>query len=173
MKNYLVCIYLFSAFSCYTMVKAQSHFTVEGNIKIITMDTLQANGHLVIRQGDGTLALTPSSAAEAVESPNFLLLSSGFEHYGQGYQIGMYYKHRNRVYLDGLIRKSSGNISLNDTLFVLPPEYSPAIDKDAYGIQRQELVHLKIHSNGVVRVSSVPAASDDWVSIDGLNFYLP
>jgi len=137
------------------------------------MDTVQSNGYLVARQADGTLALVRSSAAEEVESPKFLDLAPGFEHYGQGYQIGMYYKHKNRVYLEGLIKKSAGTIVLGDTLFNLPIPYRPMVDTDIYGKQRGEIIHLKVHQNGDVLVQSSPVAIIDWVSIDGLHFFVP
>jgi hypothetical protein len=146
---------------------------IEGQVRVEIMDTLQENGHLIVRQGDKTLALSPSADVKAVESPSFLLLAPGFEFYGHGYQIGMLYKHKNRVYVGGLIRKSSGNIALNDVLFTLPPGYRSTVEIDIYGMQKQEVVHLKVQTDGLVRVASEPAANIDWVSIDGLNFYVP
>lgn len=156
-----------------TWLLAQNHLDIDGGVKIHRMDTVESNGYLVARQSDGTLALVPSSAAEEVESPKFLNLAPGFEYSGQGYQIGMFYKHKNRVYLDGLIKKSQGTIVLGDTLFQLPLPYRPAVDTDIYGKQRDEIIHLRLQKNGVVFVKSSPVAIINWVAIDGLNFFIP
>lgn len=173
MHNYLFSAFLFCNFSCLSMMYGQDLMHIEGQVRIEIMDTVQENGHLIVRQGDMTLALSSSPAVKAVQSPVFLPLAPGFEFYGQGYEIGMVYEHKGRVYLGGLLRKSSGTIGLNDVLFTLPPGYRPAQETDIYGMQKQEVVHLKIQADGLVRVASDPVANTDWVSIDGLNFYIP
>ena len=101
------------------------------------------------------------NSVEPWQSPTLL---SGWQNYGNGYNVVGYYKDRDRVYLKGLIR----NGAVNNVCFILPPGYRPSARELLSTIADSRTARVDIDSAGNVLIW-IPS-SPGWVSLDGLSF---
>ncbi|MBW1294133.1 hypothetical protein [Aquimarina litoralis] len=108
---------------------------------------------------------------EAVSSPTF---SSGWENYsvahGTGFEDARYYVDNGRVYLGGLIRKTSG-INAGEIMLTLPLGYRPLKQRIFTVSTEAGIVRIDVAANGTV-IYNAPAynGGQNWVSLDGISF---
>ena len=154
---------------------AQGDLEVDGKIKVGHLDTISSTSYVVTRNANGNLALIENSEIHPVENAHELPLTSNYLHYGVGYQAGMFYRHDERVFMDGLLRKQTGVVENGDVLCVLPPNYRPLMRTIAFGRQGHHAVRINIEPNGNVVIISgalTGSAAIDWIGIDNISFTL-
>ena len=125
--NHLFLISLFILVST-PIVLSQTQFEVEGEVKLGKADTLSSFDHIVVRKADGVLGVTPVNNLTNIEAPKGLPYIAGWRDYNRGFQNGTYYKHQERVYLDGTILQGGLPDTFyteSDTLCRLPIGYRP------------------------------------------------
>lgn len=156
-------------------------FRPEGNFSILEGQSVSGFWALeliddVPDYDDGTLNTWSISIENTnSSSQNYGLSSisylSNWEDYGLGYLPGNFYKLNNRVYLDGLTRKTGSALAADDIIFVLPAEYRPKGRVILHANQSAAAIRVDIFPNGnVVLVYVDPSAVGDWVNLSGMNF---
>ena len=99
-------------------VCAQTDIIIEGQLELQNQNHAVLPDHVLVRKPDSTVALAPVPN-NLIPEPAEIILSEGIENYGAGYQPAIIYKHNNRVYLNGLIRKASGSFEQDDVICIL------------------------------------------------------
>ncbi len=156
-----------------SQLRAQGDMEVDGKLKVMSMDTLTSSSHVVVKKTDGTLALASSNLTNEVEEPIALPLDPDFSNYGLGYQSPFYYKHEERVYLQGLLRKKAGFVENTDVLATLPVGCRPDSRIMVFGQQGNASVRLNIEPDGeiwVVEGALTGANASTWISVSGISF---
>ncbi|CAL2080506.1 hypothetical protein [Tenacibaculum sp. 190524A05c] len=108
---------------------------------------------------------------EAVSSPTF---GSGWQNYsvihGNGFEDARYYVDNGRVYLGGLIRKTSV-ITSGEVMITLPVGYRPQKQRIFTVSTEAGIVRIDVAANGNV-VFNGPShnGGQNWVSLDGVSF---
>ena len=108
---------------------------------------------------------------ETVSSPTF---GTGWQNYsvahGSGFEDARYYVDNGRVYLGGLIRKTSG-ITTGDIMITLPIGYRPQKQRIFTVSTEAGIVRIDVAANGNV-VFNGPSynGGQNWVSLDGISF---
>ena len=171
MKSFPIVLYLFFLLSLNS--SAQINLEIEGNAQIRTMEEDNCSPNLLIHQADGSLAIrdiktwSPSS----VETEKTLPYTANWEDYGSSFKPGTYYYHEGRVYLDGLVRKTSGGPPANgDIICTLPLGYRPPNRIVTRGLQNEKSPRLDVFPNGDVYISAGLDNINDWISLEGLSF---
>ncbi|GAA0872442.1 hypothetical protein GCM10009117_15890 [Gangjinia marincola] len=90
--------------------------------------------------------------------------------YGGAYEQPRYYKDRNRVYLEGLVARTSSNFVQGEVLFTLPVGYRPAKRQLFSCRNGSSIIRVDIFPNGEMRYSNYSNGSADWVSLSGVSF---
>ena len=121
---------------------------------------------------DGSGNVTWSNyGLEAVSSPTF---GSGWQNYsvvhGNGFEDARYYVDSGRVYLGGLIRKTSGIVA-GEVMITLPAGYRPQKQRIFTVSTEAGIVRIDVAANGNV-VFNGPShnGGQNWVSLDGVSF---
>ncbi|CAL2064845.1 hypothetical protein [Tenacibaculum sp. 190524A05c] len=121
---------------------------------------------------DGSGNVTWSNyGLEAVSSPTF---GSGWQNYsvvhGNGFEDARYYVDNGRVYLGGLIRKTSV-ITSGEVMITLPIGYRPQKQRIFTVSTEAGIVRIDVAANGNV-VFNGPShnGGQNWVSLDGISF---
>lgn len=133
------------------------------------------NGSPLVLSSEGDIAVLAPDNIDEIEKVNEISYYPNYENYGAGFAEGTYYKHNHRVYLGGLIKSINNQISVGDTIFILPPAYRPDKRILAKGHQDLATIRLNIETNGVVRIlSPAQLISPDnyvsWISLEGIQF---
>ncbi|CAL2079026.1 hypothetical protein [Tenacibaculum sp. 190524A02b] len=108
---------------------------------------------------------------EAVSSPTF---GAGWQNYsvshGNGFEDARYYIDNGRVYLGGLVRKTSG-INAGEVILTLPIGYRPQKQRIFTVSTEAGIVRVDVAANGNV-IFNAPAHSggQNWVSLEGISF---
>lgn len=103
-----------------------------------------------------------------VEAPQDIPLATGWSAVGTPYNDPVFYKDRDRVWLEGAIEYSSGGSS---TVGTLPTGYRPAGTVILRVIVFGDTANLNIASTGVI-TSAFDAGSQNTTWLDGLSFRL-
>ncbi len=121
---------------------------------------------------DGSGNITWSNyGLETVSSPTF---GSGWQNYsvvhGNGFEDARYYVDNGRVYLGGLIRKTSV-ITSGEVMITLPAGYRPQKQRIFTVSTEAGIVRIDVAANGNV-VFNGPShnGGQNWVSLDGVSF---
>ena len=173
MKNKLLFLNIFMVILASHDLMGQVQLELDGDAVIQVLDTVNFASPIFELTIDDTkeLKVKPSNYGEAIEGLQDVPYFSDFEDYEASYEKGHYYKHDDRVYLGGLIRKISGGPYLNnDTLFVLPDPYKPTFRVLAAGSQNGSMLRINIEVDGVVRVIGDANNSLDYLSLDCISF---
>ena len=87
--------------------------------------------------------------------------------YGSGYEVCGFYKHLDRVYLQGLIKSGTVNTGSTGTAFTLPAGYRP-VGVALFDVQSNfALGRIDVRDSGQVRMHT---GGNAWFSLDGLSF---
>ncbi len=154
-------------------VMGQVQLELDGDAVIQVLDTVNFASAMYELTIDDTkeLKVKPANYGEEIEGLQDIPYFPDFEDYEIFYEKGHFYKHDDRVYLGGLIRKISGGPYVhNDTLFVLPDPYKPIHRVLAAGSQTGSMLRLNIEVDGVVRVIGDANNSSNFLSLDGISF---
>ena len=155
-------------------LNSQIYVEVDGQLKLGHADTVSTEGQIVVRKSDGILAVTDLDDLIPVETALPLPYTAQWEDYNVGFQKGTFYKHNDRVFLNGLVRKGGGFpdtlYSNIDTLCVLPEGYRPWNRVIVYGKHQSNNVRLNIKTDGTIWFV-YGTESINWVSLDGVSFY--
>lgn len=100
-------------------------------------------------------------SAEAVKTPTF---TNGWSNYSYDYDSAGYYKDKDRVFLQGVIRGGS----VGSSAFTLPTGYRPTKRKMFIVISNNYIGRVDILNNGNVYIDSM--CSNSYVSLDNISF---
>ena len=175
MKKKILVLLVSILAGCNNQMLSQVQFEMDNNLVLKNLDTVTNNSSLyeLTRSSDHELNVKQASSIH-IEGLQNIPYNSGFENYGASYKNGHFYKHENRVYLGGLIRRTNGGPFLNDdVIFVLPNGYRPEYRLIAKGSQSGSLLRINIEVDGRVRIIGNAPNSLDFLSLDGISFRTP
>ncbi|KAB1155621.1 hypothetical protein F7018_11640 [Tenacibaculum aiptasiae] len=109
-----------------------------------------------------------------LETVSTLAFNSGWENYsinnGSAFEDGRFYIDNNRVYLGGLVRKTS-EITQGEVIFTLPIGYRPKKQRIFSVVTEAGIVRVDIAANGNVIFNGLNFnGGQNWVSLDGISF---
>ncbi len=131
-----------------------------------------SNGQVLQTDGSGNYTWTnKDTALPAVTGPAF---TANWENYsvahGTGFEDGRYYIDHGRVYLGGLIRKTSA-IATGDVMLTLPVGYRPLKQRLFTVTTEAGIVRVDVAANGNVIYNGIAHNGvQNWVSLDGISF---
>jgi hypothetical protein len=102
-----------------------------------------------------------------VQDPIALPLATGWSNFALGWADAAYYKDRDRVYLEGSVKYSSGG---NSTIGTLPVGYHPSADITFPVTVFGAIENVTINSAGIITSQFVDGASKVFTSLDGVSF---
>ena len=126
-----------------------------GSTNVIWVDTDEAD--------PDPLAPEPVHLVGTAGEPAF---GTGYSNYGGAFLPLGFYKHQERVFLQGMVKKSSAVVA-GETLFTLPAGYRPAGESLHTIFSNSAAGRIDVYPSGIVQVN---LANLNWISLDGLNF---
>jgi len=144
-------------------------FSCDNHGLIVRVDVLQGNGYLVRSGGyanHGWVSL--DGIAFTQYGGNTLNLNGGWVNYANGYRGASWTKTGPICVVSGLIRSSSWPASVA----TLPAECRPKKPMIFGGNVHMKSAVIEVHPSGEVRVRPDTKAQWDWLSLDGVKFYV-
>ena len=118
--------------------------SIEGHLKLANLDTVSTEYLILTRESNGIVGVANPYAYQM--NINFSLkLHESYQHYAQAFQDVIINRVDDRVYIEGLLRKVSGNVAIGDTLAILAPYYRPRKIMVLFGGQNEESIRINVY----------------------------
>lgn len=123
------------------------------------------NGQVLTTNGSGT-----TSWSSTISTPvNITNYGANYNAFGKPYNQPRYSKENNRVFLEGLIKASTGGINAGDVLFTLPSGYRPDLTTICLGTQTgTSTIRVDIYPDG--KVIAFETSPTNYLSLNGITF---
>ena len=132
-------------------------------------DGNQGKNKILVSDPDGNASWTNESTIDGPESPVSVSFLNDFADYGSSFAPVTYYKHKERVYISGLVKQDDDGTLPNATIFNLPVGYRPSEDHIFYATSNNAGCRVDVQSDGDVIII---VCNDNlaFISLSGISF---